>query len=166
VAFVDEILVPLTFAAALGSGLIAGAFYAFSTFVMKALARLQPDAGIAAMQSINVVVINPLFLGVFVGTAGLCVLLIIGALMRWEKPGAGYLLAGSVLYVVGTFLVTMICNVPLNNSLAALAIDAPDAAQRWAEYVSKWTMWNHIRTVAALLALGSFAIALRRCSAT
>ncbi len=44
---------------ALGSALVAGVFFAFSTFVMKALGRLQPEQGIAAMQSINVTVLNP-----------------------------------------------------------------------------------------------------------
>ena len=52
----------LVIATALGCGLIGGAFFAFSTFVMKALARLPTPQGIAAMQSINVVVITPLFL--------------------------------------------------------------------------------------------------------
>jgi uncharacterized membrane protein len=152
----------LTFVAALGSGLIAGAFFAFSTFVMKALARLPAGAGIAAMQSINVAVINPLFLGVFVGTAAVSVAGVVFALMRWDKPGAAYLLAGGALYFVGTFLVTVVFNVPLNNLLAAVAPDAPDAERQWAGYVSRWTVWNHVRTLAALAALGCFVVALRR----
>ncbi len=66
----DRLLATGTLTAVLGSGLIAGTFFAFSSFVMPALARLPAAQGIASMQSINVVVINPLFLGVFVGTAG------------------------------------------------------------------------------------------------
>jgi uncharacterized membrane protein len=155
-------LVALTLVAALGSGLIAGVFFAFSTFVMKALARLPAPAGIAAMQSINVVVINPLFLGVFLGTAAVSVAAVVAALMRRDKPGAGYLLAGGALYFVGTFLVTVLLNVPLNNSLATVAPDGPDAPGRWAAYVSRWTAWNHVRTAAALAALGCFVMALRR----
>jgi uncharacterized membrane protein len=46
-------------ATALGCGLIAGVFFAFSTFVMKALGSLLPAQGIAAMQSINLAVLNP-----------------------------------------------------------------------------------------------------------
>jgi uncharacterized membrane protein len=52
----------VTVLSALGCGLIAGAFFAFSTFVMKTLGNLPPTQGIAARQSINVVVINPWFL--------------------------------------------------------------------------------------------------------
>ena len=159
---VERFLVALTFIAILGSGLIAGAFFAFSTFIMKALGRLPAGTGIAAMQSINVAVINPWFLGVFLGTAAACAVVMVGALMRWENPGAAYLLAGGALYIVGTFLVTMLYNVPLNNALARLAPADPDAAQRWDSYVRRWTAWNHVRTVAALAAAGSFALALRR----
>src|SRR5687767_10674164 len=161
-AVVDDLLFALTLCAALGCGLIAGVFFAFSAFVMKALARLPAAEGIAAMQSINVAVINPLFLGVFLGTAAACAAAAVGALLRWQKPGAGYVLAGAALYVVGTFLVTILFNVPLNNSLAAVTPSDPAAASQWAGYMSRWTAWNHVRTAAALLAAGSFVIALRR----
>ena len=55
----DGFLAALTVVAALGCGLNAGVFFAFSSFVMKALARLQPALGIAAMQSINLVAVTP-----------------------------------------------------------------------------------------------------------
>ena len=48
----------LTLLAALGRALMAGTFFAFSAFVMCALGRLRPATGIAAMRSINVVVIR------------------------------------------------------------------------------------------------------------
>src|SRR5262247_457100 len=102
----------LMFISALGCGLMAGVFFAFSSFVMNALARLPPAQGIAAMQSINIAVINLLFLAVFVGTAVACFLLAISTLLRWQSPGAVYLLAGCLLYLAGTFLVTMAFNVP------------------------------------------------------
>jgi len=147
-------------AAALGCGLIAGVFFAFSAFVMGALARLPSAQGIAAMQSINIVVINPVFLGVFFGTAVLCFVLIVAALIAWGESGAMPLLAGSVLYLVGTIGVTMACNVPRNNALAAVAADAADSTRVWSRYVAEWTAWNHVRTGAALLAAASFMIAL------
>ena len=157
-----ELLFALTVVTALGSALMAGAFFAFSTFVMKALARLAPAAGMAAMQSINIVVINPLFLGVFLGTAAACAAVIVGAPTRWEEPGAAYLVAGGVLYVARTFGITVLFNVPLNNSLAAVGPADADAMRRWESYVRRWTAWNHVRTVAALAAVGAFILALRR----
>ena len=117
----------LTFLAALGSGLIAGFFLAFSATVMWALERQPQASGIAAMQTINVVVLNAIFLGVFFGTAILSVVLDIVALTRWTEPWSGYLLAGSLLYFIFTFLVTIIFNVPLNNRLAAVEPDSEAA---------------------------------------
>lgn len=155
----DSLLFVLKLLAALGCGLIAGAFFAFSSFVMRALARLQPAQGISAMQSINIVVINPLFLGVFLGTAVLCVLLAGFSLLVWDRPGAAFLLGGSLLYFVGTFLVTMMFNVPLNNALAKADPGSPESASLWTHYVSRWTVWNHVRTAAALGAAALFTIA-------
>jgi len=156
----ERILYLATFAAALGSGLVAGIFFAFSTFVMGALGRLPQAAGISAMQSINVVVINPVFLSVFMGTALLSVVLTIAALIGWISPRSLYLLAGSVLYVGGCFLVTMLCNVPLNNALAAVAPDSADGAKLWARYLTEWTNWNSVRTAASLIASIFFILAL------
>lgn len=157
----DGLLFALKLVAALGCGLIAGAFFAFSSFVMRALARLAPGEGMAAMQSINVTVLNPLFLGVFVGTAVTCGLAVVASWLRWGEPGAVYLLAGGLLYLAGTFLVTMAFNVPRNEALAAMTAASPEGVKLWASYLSSWTAWNHVRTVAALAAAASFSIALR-----
>lgn len=156
----ERLLTIATFAAALGSGLVAGIFFAFSTFVMGALARIQQAAGISAMQSINVVVINPLFLSVFMGTAILCVGLALAAFFGWSHPRSLYLIIASLLYFAGTFLVTMMFNVPLNDALAAVSPASADGAELWKRYLSVWTNWNHVRTIAALAASAFFILAL------
>lgn len=151
----------VTLASAVGSALIAGSFFAFSTFVMGALGRLPAPQGIAAMQSIDIVVINPFFMTPFVGTALLCLVAAGASIMRWHDPGAAYLLAGAVLYVAGTFLVTMLFNVPKNEALARVVPSSPEGAQLWARYLPTWTAWNHVRTIAAAAAMVSFIMALR-----
>ena len=145
---------------ALGCGLMAGFFYAFSICVMRALGKIPAAQGIAAMQSINVVVINPGFMIVFLGMAAASLFAIIAALTRWRGPGSGWLLAGGALYLVGTFGVTMLFNVPRNNALASLAADSPEAATRWTDYLRSWTLWNHVRALAALAATAAFALGL------
>lgn len=157
-----NLLFGLTYFSALGSGLIAGLFFAFSTFVMTALSRLPAEQGISAMQSINVTVLNPLFSFVFMGTALTCVILAIASFNKWGTPSAGYLLAGCVLYFVGSFLVTIIFNVPLNDALAAVDPASAEGARLWNQYLSSWVAWNHVRTVASLGALASFIIAIRK----
>jgi len=159
-AIIDGLFFTFTLLAALGCGVMAGLFFAFSVSVMKALARLPSAEGIAAMQSINVAIINPVFLAVFLGTAVACLLVMIAALLRWHNPGAVYLLIGGALYLVGTFLVTLVFNVPKNNALASVAPANPESASLWTDYLSKWTAWNHVRAAAALAAAASLTIAL------
>ena len=151
----------LTFATALGCALIAGVFFAFSSFVMKALGALPPAQGIAAMQSINVAVINPWFLGAFLGTAASCLALTVSSLLTWQEPGASFLLAGSMLYLIGTVLVTSLCNVPQNDTLAAVDPVSAGSAKFWADFLTSWTAWNHVRTLAALAAAALFTLALQ-----
>ena len=157
----DQWLFALTFAAALGCGLVAGVFFAFSAFVMKALSRHPAGQGMAAMQSINVAVLNPWFMLAFLGTAAAYVLALMASLLRWHEPGAVYLFTGSTLYLVGRLLVTIVFNVPKNKALASVVSTTPDGASLWAGYVSSWTTWNHVRTAASLAAAALLTIALR-----
>jgi uncharacterized membrane protein len=156
----DRLMFVLTFLAALGSGLVAGFFFAFSVCVMGALARLPAAQGIAAMQSINIVVFNGLFLGAFFGTAVLCLLAALAALVSWSAPGTIPVLAGSVLYLVGTILITIRFNVPLNNQLAAVNAQSTEGANLWARDLTDWTAWNHVRTVAPLAAAALLTVAV------
>lgn len=160
-ATINHSLFALKLVAALGCGLVAGIFFAFSTFVMSALARLQPAQGIAAMQSINITVINPLFMTAFLGTGAACIFLGVSSLLKWHPPTTAYLLIGSLLYLVGTIGVTIAFNVPLNDALAKVEPSSAEGANLWANYLTNWTFWNHIRTVAALAASASFTIASR-----
>jgi uncharacterized membrane protein len=150
----------LTLAAALGSGLMAGLFFAFSTSVMSALGRLPAAQGIAAMQSINVTIINPVFLSVFLGTAALSALLIVGAIFGWA-PNPGWVVTGALLYIVGVTGITMFINVPMNDALAAVGPDTTAGAKLWAKYLDRWVFWNHVRTLAPLAGLAAFILALR-----
>ena len=159
-AIVHGLLCTLTFVTALGCGLIAGLFFAFSAAVMQALGRLPAAGGIAAMQSINIAIINPLFLSVFLGTAAGCALVMITSLARWHYPGSVYLLVGGTLYLVGSLLVTVVFNVPKNEALAAVAPADPDGAGLWDGYLASWTTWNHVRTVASLASSASLIIGL------
>ena len=151
--------------ALLGSALIGGVFFAFSSFIMKALARVPSSEGIAVMQSINVVVINPSFIGAFMGTALLSIAVIVLVLMNGIHPATMFFIGGAVLYFVGTFLVTLLGNVPLNNQLAAASVTDPDAAALWMHYLDRWTMWNHVRTAAAIVASLLFTLGLVRAAA-
>lgn len=145
-------VVPLTVLAAVGSGLIGGLLFIFSNTVMKALTRLPPEQGMTAMQHINVIILNPIFLSAFLGTALLCAALVVCALLDWSGAAAPWLLIGAGAYLVGTFGVTMAFNVPLNNGLAAIRVSDGNATEAWPAYVAPWLRWNHVRTVMSVIA--------------
>ena len=151
-AIMSDPLLVLTFSTALGCGLIGGVFFAFSTFVMPALARVRAPEGIAAMQSINVAAITPLFMFALFCTGAACVFLSGYALFTWQTSGAAYLFTGGALYFAGVVVVTIVCNVPRNNALAGVNPTSADGAQLWADYLTTWTAWNHVRTLTALAA--------------
>jgi len=125
---------------------------------MKALDRIQPTQGIAAMQSIKAAVPSSLFGMTLLGTAAARAVPAVFSLFRWHKPGAGYLLAGSLLYLAGAILVTMIFNVPKNNVLAAVDPASGEGARLWIDYVSSWTAWNHVRTAASIAASFTYGV--------
>jgi uncharacterized membrane protein len=125
-----------------------GSFLLVLVLCHESARQIAADARLAAMQSINVVVINRWFMSVFFGTAIMCLVLAILSVFRWQTPGVGYRLIGSLLYLLGTILVTIVCNVPLNDSLAAVDPTSTNAGQVWANYATTWTAWNHVRTIA------------------
>ncbi|TPM07997.1 DUF1772 domain-containing protein [Mesorhizobium sp. B2-3-11] len=156
-----KLLPMLTFIAALGAGVVGGVFFAFSNFVMPAFVRLPAAGGIAAMNSINVTVITPMFMTALFGTGLVCIVLIAGALIGWNQPGSFWLLAGALIYLVGNPIVTMVFNVPLNDALAAVDPASSNGAAVWTSFLRNWVMWNHVRTVTAIVAMASFWFAAR-----
>lgn len=144
--------------AALGSALMAGLFFAFSTTVMKTLGGLPHAQGITAMQSINRTIVNPLFLLVFVGTALVCAVTAVSAVVWWSEPGAVAVFVGSLLYFLGGFLMTAVVHIPWNNALDAVDPNGAGAADHWRGYVRKWTTWNHLRGLASLGAVAAFIL--------
>jgi len=132
-------------AAALAAAAVGGIFFAFSTFIMAALARRPPAEGAAAMQAINVAVLNPAVFALLFGTIGLTA----GA--AFAAPSAPAIAAAAV-YTLGCVGVTGLRNVPLNERLRLADPQAPETTALWREYLKRWTRWNHLRTAACFLA--------------
>lgn len=126
----------ITLIAAAATGLMAGVFFAFSVAVMPGLADLPAERAREAMRRINARIQNPVFLLVFLGTAVLCGIEVFQGRI-----------VGGLAYIVGSFLLTMLVNVPMNNRL-----ERTDDAY-WPEYLRTWTIWNHLRALACLASM-------------
>lgn len=112
------------------------------------------------MQSINITAITPLFMFALFGTAAVCLLLTIGVFLKWPPSDSTYLLIGSAIYLLGSVGVTIVCNVPLNDALAMVKPENPEGTIFWAKYLTDWTFWNHVRTIASVAAAVLFSITL------
>jgi uncharacterized membrane protein len=156
-----DALAAATLATAVGAALVAGVFLGFSALVMPALARGPAAEGIAVMRRINRAAVGPGLMIPFLATSAGCAALAVIAIVDWGEPHAPWLLAGSLLYLLGALLLTGAYHQPRNLALDAVDPSAPDAAARWTRYLRDWVPWNHVRGAAGLAAAIALVIAFR-----
>lgn len=154
-----NLIIFVTILTALASSMLGGLYFVFSLVIMKALEKLPAEQGMAAMQSINLVILNPAFLSIFLGTAIGGVLLIAAAVFDWNAASP-WLIAGALVYIVASLGLTIVFNVPLNNELAAVSATDPSAVEVWRRYLTDWTFWNHIRTIASIISAALLILGL------
>lgn len=147
---------------AVGSGAAGGVFFAFSTFVMPALARLPSVQGVAAMNAISVTAVTPLFMLLLFGVAVGCLAVLPLGWKALPTLPALCVVAGALVYLLAVIGVTMVMNVPLNNALAAFDASRQSVDAVWPAYLRDWGFWNHVRTVGGLSSALLFALALAR----
>jgi uncharacterized membrane protein len=157
---ITTVVTGLLWFAAIGCGLLAGLYFAFSTFITTALGRIEQVHGVSAMNSINSTILQSLFMPFFAGTTVVSLVLAVVAFFRWGEPGSTAMLAAGPIYVGGMFLCTMLFNVPLNNALAAVDPASVEATPVWARYLKDWTWWNHVRTLASVIACALYIAAI------
>jgi len=150
----DTIVTLSLFIAALGAGLMAGVYFAFSGFVMRSFDQLQAARAADAMNAINAVILRSWFMPLFFASTLLYAALVAVALFDSSLSGRWLIIAAGLIYVIGMFLCTAARNVPLNNRLAATAGEPHASAATWAHYRLHWTRWNHLRSVCSLAAMG------------
>ena len=131
----------LALIAAVGSAVVGGIFFIFSTTIIAALERQPVEQTVAAMQAINRVILAPMFLGVFTGTA------LVGVAVVVTAPTEPLAWIGAALYVLGSFVLTRAYNVPLNDALDKAH---GGGAEAWQAFRPRWMVGNHIRTVASI----------------
>ncbi len=149
----------LTVASSVCTGLVGGVFFAFSVFIMRALAQLPPEQGVAAMKRINVTVITPLFMGLFIGAVPLLAVAAYAAYSAASGASA-WLMVAFFVYTLGSVGVTIAFNVPRNNRLAGMEATSAEANSYWPAYIKEWILWNHVRCLASILAAVSCAVAV------
>ncbi|BCD99836.1 DUF1772 domain-containing protein [Marinagarivorans cellulosilyticus] len=142
------------------TGLMAGVYFVFSVVIMKSLGELPPVQGAQAMNKINDVIINTLFLPIFFGSTLWFLGLIVWAFADWQTGQSLRVVTAALVYIVGMFLVTAFGNVPLNNRLKQSEADEVALAKYWAYYQNHWTRLNHLRTPSCMAACALLTLSL------
>ena len=145
---------------AVSVGVMAGVYYTFSAFVMRSLDAIDAPAGMLAMQSINRIIVKSSFLPIFFASTIACAALAILAVLDLSAPGATWMLVGGALYATGMFVVTVVGNVRLNNRLEGTDATGPKGPEMWALYLRRWTVWNHVRTIACSVSMIMLILAI------
>ncbi|MFK7860021.1 MAG: DUF1772 domain-containing protein [Granulosicoccus sp.] len=139
--------------ASISAGLMAGVYFAFSTFIMRSLHQLGPTRAADAMNSINDVILRSWFMLLFFGSTLLYLVLLVVGIVSTELTGRWFLILSGLIYVVGMFCCTAMFNVPLNNRLAQTRDEQSRKVEIWAIYFKKWTRWNHLRGTCSLITM-------------
>jgi uncharacterized membrane protein len=136
------------------TALVTGLYFGYSVSVNGGLHRLNDSEYVKAMQSINAVIQNPLF---FVSFIGPVILLPLAAFLHRDANSIQFslLLASSALYIAGSFALTLVGNVPLNQRLAkfdASKASGNEIVQARAGFEKPWNRLHAIRTIASIAA--------------
>lgn len=150
--FDSLITVSLT-VATISAGIMAGVYFAFSAFIMRAFNQLGPVKATDAMNAINEVILHSWFMLLFFGSTLVYFVLFVAAIVNDDMTGRWWVLSAGLIYVFGMFILTAAFNVPLNNRLAKVQDYDTMKPELWALYFKYWTRWNHVRGVCSLIAM-------------
>lgn len=152
----NTLRIVLLIGAIITSGLLAGLYYSFAIAVMPALDKLDRRSAVAAMQRINVVIVNPLFMLSFLGAPVMSIAAAVVLPGNEVRSAFWWALAAAAANVVAT-LITIACNIPLNNALDRAGDPAAigDPAKVWEDFFGSWVRWNWVR---AIINSGAFGL--------
>ncbi|MES2689241.1 MAG: anthrone oxygenase family protein [Bacteroidota bacterium] len=146
----------LLFASVLLTALIAGLFYGWACSVVPGLGRITDREYISAMQSMNKAIINPVFMLSFMGALIVLPLACYYSYSHSSITCFYLMLAAALFYIIGSFGITMACNVPLNNSLESFDLSSATAVeitQKRTSFEMPWNKYHLVRTIAAVASL-------------
>ena len=126
---------------------VGGVFLAFSDFIMRALGQISGIGGPEAMQTINREVFRWIFMTLFLGLAPISLFLVIYGLINLNGSARTMIVLSGLVYLIGSFGVTVRFNVPMNEMLSGMETARETTKMYWTDvYLPRWTFWNSVRT--------------------
>ncbi len=135
--------------AVLSTGFMAGIFFTWTNAVTPGIGKLNSLEYLKALQAMNRVILNPLFYIAFLAPIAMLLLSIAFNYVTAPPNIFRLILSAGILYFIGTFLVTILGNIPLNNILdqSHLEILSPDVLDELRIQIEQpWNQLNLYRT--------------------
>ncbi len=145
------VLVVLAWILSVSGGLMAGVYFAFSGFILRAFGSMGPERAVDAMNAINMHILSSVFMPLFFGSTLVALLLVVAGVWSWGDSASTFAIVGGLTYLLGMFGVTALFNVPLNEALSRVSGNSEDAQGAWAAYSERWARWNSLRGVACVV---------------
>ena len=147
--------------------LVAGFLFAFALVAMPGIRRLNDREFIRAFQVMDRVIQNnqPIFVLVWVGSVVALVASVVLGIGQFDGAGRLLIIFAVLAYLLGAQLPTVTINIPLNNKLQTLDVDAMNETTQKAarkDFEPRWNRWNSIRAAFASLASALLIILLFR----
>lgn len=147
----------LLLAAALSTALVSGLLLGFAVVAMPGLATLDDRSFLRGFAAMDRVIQDrqPLFMLLWLGSIVAVVAATAVGVTTLDGADRVALVAASVLYLAGVQLPTVVVNIPLNDEVQAVDLDAASADEVAAlrrRFEPRWTRWNAIRSVLGVTA--------------
>lgn len=147
--------------------LVAGFLFAFAVVSMPGIGSLNDREFLRAFQVMDRVIQNnqPIFMLVWVGSVVSLVTSVVLGIGQLDGVGRLLIIFAALAYLLCVQLPTITINIPLNNKLQTLDVNAMDETGRNTarrNFESRWNLWNSIRAAFASLASALLIILLFR----
>ena len=149
--------------ASLSTGIMAGIFFIWSNTIKPGIGKLNDMGYLSAFQSMNRVILNRTFIGIFFAPV---ILIPLTTFLNYNIiPDYKFwiLLAATLFYWIGTFGVTIRGNIPLNELLDKTNLENISTEQAKSLRQSIENKWNRFNLIRTLTSIGAFILLLLVC---
>ena len=147
--------------------LVAGFLFAFAVVVMPGIKSLNDKDYIRAFQVMDLVIQNnqPVFMLVWIGSLVALIASVVIGFAQLDGTGRVLMVVTTLVYLLGVQLPTITINIPLNNKLQSLDVNASEQTTLKTArdgFEPRWNRWNLIRTVLSCLVSALLIVLLCR----
>ncbi|MDA8972717.1 DUF1772 domain-containing protein [Saprospiraceae bacterium] len=140
------------------TGLMAGIFFTWSNAVKPGIGKLSDLEYLRALQSMNRVILNKAFIGIFLGAVIAVALVPIFHFKLSPDNIFWILILALVTYWIGVFGITVFGNIPLNEILDKINLESIALEEIKALRTSTEVKWNNLNLIRSISSGLTFAL--------